>query len=89
MNISLWIIGGGAIGWVGFAIFHINAQRGLMASVGTGAFGGLLGGMLVAPMLGAVVETGNALHPFSLVVALAVATASLIISNMISKRFGV
>jgi len=88
MNISLWIICGGALGWVGFAVLHVNTQRGLPASVGTGALGGLFGGMIIAPMLGATVETGNTLHPFSLVVAVAVAAACLIISNMISRRFG-
>ena len=89
MNISLWILGGGALGWIGYAVFHANAQRSMMTSVGTGAFGGLLGGMMIAPMLGAVIEPGNALHPFSLVIALAAAVASLVISDMISKRFGV
>lgn len=89
MNISLWILCGSALGWIGYAVFHANAQRGMPASVSIGALGGLLGGMMIAPMLGAIVEPGNALHPFSLVIAMTAAIACLTISNMISKRFGV
>ncbi len=86
MNIALWILCGGAVGWIGFAVFHANTRRGLPASVAIGAFGGLLGGMTIAPMLGAVVDPVNAISPFSLVVALAVAAACLIISNLLFNR---
>ena len=86
MNIALWILCGGAVGWIAFAVFHANARRGLPASVGIGAFGGLFGGMTIAPMLGAVVDPVNAISPFSLVVALAVAAACLIISNLLFNR---
>lgn len=88
MNMSLWILCGGAIGWISFAVFHANARRGMLTSVGIGALGGLLGGMTVAPALGAVIESANAVSPFSLVVALAVATACLIISHLLSNRIG-
>lgn len=83
MNIALWILGGGAIGWLAFAVFHANAKRGLPLSVGIGAIGGLVGGMVIAPMPGAVIRPANAFSPFSLIVALAVAAACLIISNVV------
>jgi uncharacterized membrane protein YeaQ/YmgE (transglycosylase-associated protein family) len=86
MNISLWILCGGAVGWIAFAVFHANARLGLLASLGIGAFGGLLGGMMIAPMLGAVVDPVNAIRPFSLVVALAIAAACLIISHLLFYR---
>lgn len=88
MNIALWILCGGAIGWIGFAVFHANARRGLPLSIGIGAVGGLVGGMTIAPMLGAVIGPANAISPFSLIVALAVATACLIIGNLLSRLFG-
>jgi len=88
MNIALWILCGGAIGWIGFAVFRANTRGGLLASVGIGAFGALAGGMTIAPMLGAVIASENAISPFSLVVALAVATACLIIGNLLSGRVG-
>jgi len=89
MNISLWILGGGALGWIGFAVFHANAKRGMPASVGIGAIGGLAGGMMIAPMLGAAIGPANVISPFSLIVALAAATACLIIGNLLSTRFDI
>ena len=88
MNILLWVLCGGAIGWISFAVFHANARRDMLTSVVIGACGGLVGGMTLAPMLGAVMAPWNAISPFSLVVALAVAAACLIIGNLLSKHFG-
>ena len=88
MSIALWILCGAAIGWIGFSVFHANARSGLLTSVGIGAIGALAGGMMIAPMLGAVIASENAISPFSLVVALAVATACLIIGNLLTSRVG-
>jgi len=88
MNIALWILCGGAIGWIAFAVFHANARGGVLTSVGIGAAGALAGGMTIAPMLGAAIGTDNAISPFSLIVALAVATACLIIGNLLSAGAG-
>lgn len=88
MNIALWILCGGAIGWIGFAVFHANMRSGMLASVGIGAAGALAGGMMIAPMLGAATGPENVISPFSLIVALAVATACLIVGNLLSARSG-
>ena len=89
MNMTIWIVAGGAIGWLGFAVFHANAQRGLVVSIVLGATGGLLGGKTIAPLLGTVIDAGNAFSPFSLVVAAAVATAGLVIASLLSRRYGI
>lgn len=89
MNVTLWVLCGGAIGWIGFAVFHANAQRGLVVSIVLGATGGLLGGKTVAPLLGTVIDASNAFSPFSLVVAAAVATACLVIASLLASRYGV
>ncbi len=88
MNISLWILCGGALGWIGFAVFHANTRRGMLTSLAIGAGGGLIGGMTIAPLLGAAIEPANVISPFSLVVALAVAAAGLTISHLLSNRSG-
>lgn len=88
-NIILWVIAGGAAGWIGYAFMNLNEKRGVMLSIVIGMFGGFLGGKLVAPLIG----TGSAVNsddfsPFPLFIALASAAAVLIISSMIHKRFG-
>ncbi|HJQ64103.1 MAG TPA: GlsB/YeaQ/YmgE family stress response membrane protein [Burkholderiales bacterium] len=86
-NIAMWILAGGAVGWAAFAFFKANEQRGRMFSVVIGMFGGFFGGNVLAPMLGAITDRPNDFSPFSLAVALASATAWLVISDLLSRRF--
>lgn len=89
MNIAMWVLAGGVLGWIGFAYMRANEERGMVISVIIGAVGGLLGGNVLAPMLGAVANTPNDFSMFSLVIALASAAACLAIGNLVSNRYGV
>ncbi len=53
MNILLWLIVGGIIGWLASLIMRTDAQQGLRLNVVVGIVGALLGGWLIAPLLGA------------------------------------
>ena len=88
MNGILWLIAGGAVGWIGYSFMNLSEERSLMTSIALGMFGGFLGGKLVAPMFGAAgaVNPGD-FSPWSLFMALASAAAILIISSMLHKRF--
>jgi uncharacterized membrane protein YeaQ/YmgE (transglycosylase-associated protein family) len=88
MNMAMWIVAGAGIGWIGYALLKANRKRGLFDSIVIGSAGGFFGGYLLAPLLGGV-EIPGVLSPFALVVALASATACLIIGNLLSKRYGV
>jgi uncharacterized membrane protein YeaQ/YmgE (transglycosylase-associated protein family) len=88
MDIVMWMLAGGAIGWVGYAHLGFNEERGMIASFIIGAMGGVAGAKLLAPMLGAAAAPGE----FSvavLIVALATAAACLAAANKIYDRFGV
>jgi uncharacterized membrane protein YeaQ/YmgE (transglycosylase-associated protein family) len=88
-NIILWVIAGGAAGWIGYSFMKLNEKRGVLLSIVIGMFGGFLGGRLVAPMIGAGVAVNpDDFSPFPLFMALASAAAVLVISSMIHKRFG-
>jgi len=89
MNILMWVLAGAMLGWIGFTILRANAERGLVISILIGAVGGLFGGNVLAPMLGAAADTPNDFNLFSMVVALASAAACLAIGNLVSNRFGV
>ena len=89
MNIAMWVLAGGALGWIGFSYMKVNEERGMIVSVIIGVVGGFFGGNVLAPMLGAATETPNDFNMFSLVVAMASAAACLAIGNLASKRFGV
>lgn len=89
MNIALWVLAGGLIGWMSFTYLNANQNRGKIISIVIGAVGGFFGGNVLAPMLGAVVSATNEFSPFSLVVAAASAGACIVIGNLLSTRYGV
>ena len=89
MNIAMWVLAGGVVGWIGFAILRANKERGMVISVIIGVVGGFFGGNVLAPMLGAVTDTPNDFSMFSLVVAITSAVVCLAISDLVSNRYGV
>ena len=89
MNIAMWVLAGGVLGWIGFAYMRVNEERGMIISVIIGMVGGFFGGNVLAPMLGAATETPNDFSMYSLVIAMASAAACLSIGNLVSKRFDV
>ena len=89
MNIVLWILAGGFVGWVSFRFVGANAFRGLATSLGIGMCGGYFGGSVLAPIIGEAASTPDALNPVALLMAIATAAACLTIGDMISRRFNV
>ncbi len=91
MNIVIWILAGGMIGWAGYALLNFNEYRGVVVSVVLGAAGGFLGGKVLTPMLTSPAPTGipEGFDSLALFVAAASAAAFLAIGNLVHKRFGV
>ena len=89
MNIAMWVLAGGILGWLGYTHLEANKGRGMIFSIIIGMIGGFFGGNVLAPMLGAATDTPNIFSPFALLVAVASAAACLAIGNLLSKRYGV
>jgi uncharacterized membrane protein YeaQ/YmgE (transglycosylase-associated protein family) len=51
MNLIIWLIVGGVIGWLASIVMKTNAQMGLIANVVVGVIGAAIGGWL-ATLLG-------------------------------------
>jgi uncharacterized membrane protein YeaQ/YmgE (transglycosylase-associated protein family) len=51
MNILIWLIMGGIIGWLASVI--MRTQEGLLMNIVVGIVGALLGGWLISPLVGA------------------------------------
>ena len=59
MNVVIWIVAGGVVGWIACTALHLNVSRGLVASVTIGIIAAFFGGHVLAPIFGATVgETG-------------------------------
>ena len=52
MNIIIWLVVGGLIGWVASMIMRTDAQQGMLLNVIVGVVGAMLGGWLLAPLFG-------------------------------------
>lgn len=89
MNIVIWIVAGGVVGWAAYAVLKANEQRGVIVSMIMGMVAGLVGGKELAPLFSAAAGNANDFSPFALFIALATAAACLTIGNMIHNRFGV
>jgi uncharacterized membrane protein YeaQ/YmgE (transglycosylase-associated protein family) len=53
MNLIIWLVVGGLIGWVASLVMKTDAQQGVILNVVVGIAGALLGGWLLSPLIGA------------------------------------
>jgi len=53
MTFIVWLIAGALIGWLASMVMRTDAQQGVLVDVVVGIAGALLGGWLIAPMIGA------------------------------------
>ena len=88
MNIAIWILAGGILGWVGYAFLGFNDARAKIVPILIGAAGGFFGGKVIAPLFTAVAVPAS-FSMVALVFAAVVATAFLAASNFAYNRWGV
>ena len=53
MNIIIWLVVGGVIGWLASLVMKTDAQQGIILNVVVGIVGAMIGGWLLSPLLGA------------------------------------
>ena len=52
MGIIMWLVIGGIIGWLASMVMKTDKQQGIVINVVVGIVGALIGGLLIAPLLG-------------------------------------
>jgi uncharacterized membrane protein YeaQ/YmgE (transglycosylase-associated protein family) len=53
MNIIIWLVVGGIIGWLASLMMKTDGQQGIILNVVVGIVGAMIGGWLLSPLLGA------------------------------------
>ena len=53
MNLLIWIVVGGVIGWLASLVMRTDAQQGIFLNIVVGVIGALLGGWFISPLVGA------------------------------------
>jgi uncharacterized membrane protein YeaQ/YmgE (transglycosylase-associated protein family) len=89
MDIIVWMLTGGIVGWAGYAFLGFNEARGMNVSIVIGALGALVGGKMIAPMFTATAAVSGDFTLPALFFAAAVAAAFLAVGNLVYNRWGV
>lgn len=85
MNIIIWLIVGGLVGWVASIIMRTNAQQGILLNVVVGIVGAFLGGLLLSPLLGVGTINTSGLTLGTFLVSLGGALILLALVNMFRR----
>ena len=86
MNIIIWLIVGGIVGWLASLIMRTDAQQGIILNVIVGIVGAFLGGWLggMLGISGANINSGFSVTGF--IISLIGAVILLAIVNLISRN---
>jgi uncharacterized membrane protein YeaQ/YmgE (transglycosylase-associated protein family) len=84
MNIIIWLIIGGIVGWLASIIMRTDGQQGILMNVVVGIVGALIAGFLISPLLGiGTINEGLSVGTF--LVSLGGAIILLAIVNMFRR----
>jgi uncharacterized membrane protein YeaQ/YmgE (transglycosylase-associated protein family) len=86
MNFFLWIAVGALIGWVASIVLRTDAHQGLFVNIVVGLIGALVGGWLIAPLLGAETIHDGAFNFESFLVSLVGAVLLVAAITLLRRR---
>ena len=85
MNLIIWLVVGGLIGWVASLVMKTDAQQGLVLNVVVGIVGALLGGWLLSPLIGAGTVNQGDFSLMGLLVSFGGAIILLFVVNLLRR----
>ena len=84
MNLIVWLVVGGIVGWLASIIMKRDASQGIILNVIVGIVGALLAGWLISPLVG-VGSINDGLSIGSFLVSLVGAIILLAIVNLFTR----
>jgi uncharacterized membrane protein YeaQ/YmgE (transglycosylase-associated protein family) len=85
MNLIIWLVIGGLLGWVASILMRTDAQQGILLNVIVGIVGALLGGWFISPLVGVPTINQGAFSLGALLVSLVGAVILLAIVNLVRR----
>lgn len=86
MNIVIWLVVGGVIGWLASLLMNTNGQQGLLLNIVVGIVGALIAGWFISPLVGVGTINQNNFSLPALGVSFLGAALLLAVVNLISGR---
>jgi uncharacterized membrane protein YeaQ/YmgE (transglycosylase-associated protein family) len=85
INLIVWLVVGGVIGWIASMIMRTDAQQGILLNVVVGIIGAALAGFVISPLLGIPTINQDAFSLGALLVSLLGAVILLAIVNLVRR----
>lgn len=85
MDLIIWLIVGGIVGWLASVLMHTDARQGIFLNVIVGIVGAALAGFFISPMVGLPTINQGAFSVGALVVSLIGAVILLAIVNLVRR----
>ncbi len=85
MNIIIWLVIGGVVGWLASIIMRRDGQQGILLNIIVGIVGAVLAGWFLSPLLG-IGTINQSINIASFFVSLLGAVILLAIVNLITRR---
>jgi uncharacterized membrane protein YeaQ/YmgE (transglycosylase-associated protein family) len=85
MNLIIWLIIGGVVGWLASLIMRTDGQQGIVLNVVVGIVGAFLAGWFISPMVGVGTINQNNFSLASVLVSLVGAVILLAIVNLFRR----
>jgi uncharacterized membrane protein YeaQ/YmgE (transglycosylase-associated protein family) len=85
MNVIIWLVVGGVIGWLASRIMNTDARQGIGLNVVVGVIGALLAGWLITPLVGGATINQGDFSLSGLVISLLGAIVLLAIVNLFRR----
>jgi uncharacterized membrane protein YeaQ/YmgE (transglycosylase-associated protein family) len=85
VNLIVWLIVGGIIGWLASMVMKTDAQQGTILNIVVGIVGALIGGWVLSPLFGVdTINQGNFSVP-ALIISLLGAVILLAVVNLLRR----
>ena len=85
MNIVIWLVVGGLIGWVASMLMNTNGQQGMLLNIVVGIVGAAIGGWLISPLVGLPSINQGSFSVGALLVSLVGAVILLLAVNLVRR----
>ncbi len=83
MNLIVWIVIGGVLGWLASIVMKTDTQQGVLLNVVVGIVGALVGGWMLAPLFGTDSINQNVFSISGLLISFLGAIVLLAIVNLL------